>query len=340
MAGSLPELTIVLFNTDSSDKLGVGAAAIRHESMKVILDEVLAQNYPNLFVLAQDKINGPKHKILREKLGQVTGPKKSKEHAEVYYTPADGSYDVSYVGDAALDRALKVGYGVEIARLMACVLTPPEIARLTACVLTPPEIARLTACVLTPPEIARLTTCVLTPPEIARLTACVLTPRSGCGRKILLVSWHGPSNRTASDKVKKDCFKRLVRFSKRLRHVKSCELVIVGGDFNLDVDDARSEMNTLNDNNVIDGGEVHASYKTTKDREGKRTKTIDYVVYWSKDSLKIVENVVTCPDYKREEGSRPFNHPIVVYKFVILPLSDWQDDETDLGLARLFATEE
>ena len=61
-AASLAELNIVLFNVSSSD--ASVTAADRQQCMEVILDTVLAKNYPNLFVLCQDKINGQRISII------------------------------------------------------------------------------------------------------------------------------------------------------------------------------------------------------------------------------------------------------------------------------------
>ena len=98
--------------------------------MEVILKTVLDENYPNLFVLCQDKINGPKHKILCRKLGQDPKSFPYKPEAGVYHRPDSdaGSYHVSCVDVATLQRVddrmgLEPGNPFTTARLMACVLT-------------------------------------------------------------------------------------------------------------------------------------------------------------------------------------------------------------------------
>ena len=270
MAGPLPELTIVLFNTDSSDKLRKGAAKYRYDSMNIILDDVLIHKpYPNLFVLAQENIRGKlrtkvsKHRILYEKLGHVDQPFPVNKEAGVYYHHG-GSYIVSYSTVRDMESVLEaIGFQAD----------------------------------------SEFT--------IARLMACVLTPGSGSGRKILLVSWHGPS--TVSEQSKEACFDRLVRFSENLRRRETCDIVLVGGDFNLAKASARRLMDTLRTDRVVDGA-VLADYTTTEDRQ--HLDIIDYVVYWPEGSLQVTEPVsVIMPKFRRQKKNRPFDHPIVHYRF-------------------------
>lgn len=276
MAESFPELNIVLFNVDSSD--GKVTAPDRQHCMEEILDTVLAENYPNLFVFSQDKINGPKHKILCKKLGQDPKSFRCMSEAGVYHRPDSDvdSYDVSYVDVATLQQ-LDSRMGLE-----------PN-----------------------------------NPFTTARLVACVLTPRGGGrnGKKILLVSWHGP----LKSKEKGACFRRLVRFSERLRRREGCEhrspscqccdIAIIGGDFNMSDRDAQREMVTLKTSDRMDGT-VLGNYTTTDDRrKGRSQECIDYVVYWPKGSVQSTEISVLQREFRREKGNRPFDHPIVLYRF-------------------------
>ena len=277
-AASLAELNIVLFNVSSSD--ASVTAADRQQCMEVILDTVLAKNYPNLFVLCQDNINGPKHEILRRKLGQGPSFFRFRSEAGVYHrSDSDaGGYDVSYVDVATMQRVedsirLKTG----------------------------------------------------NPFKKSNLMACVLTPRLG-GKKVLLVSWHGPYKSTQ----KATCFRRLVRFSDQLKQKDClcCDIAIIGGDFNMPDKDARREMDSLRKSDRVDGA-VLGGYTTTEDRrEGRTQECIDFVVYWPKDALQSLEISVLRQDFRREEGDRPFDHPIVLYRL----------GEAFLDLARQFST--
>ena len=282
---SFPELNIVLFNVSSSDTSV--RAADRQKCMKVILDTVLDENYPNLFVLCQDNISCPKHDILCRKLGQ--GPSFFKPEAGVYHRPDSdaGSYHVSYVDVASLQR-VDDRMGLE----------PTN------------------------------------PFTTARLMACVLTPRLGGSdsKKVLMVSWHGPHKSTQ----KAACFRRLIRFSERLRRrdrcqhnpdtCQCCDIAIIGGDFNMPDKDACREMDSLRKSDRVDGA-VLGGYTTTEDRrQGGTQECIDFVVYWPKDALQSLEISVVQRDFRRQRGNRPFDHPIVLYRL----------GETFLDLARQF----
>ena len=287
-AGSFLELEIVLFNVDSSDDKV--KADDRQQCMEVILNTVLNENYPNLFVLCQDKINGPKHDILCQKLGQ--GPSPLKNEAGVYHRPVSdaGDYDMSYVDVATLQR-VDDRMGLEPGN----------------------------------------------PFTTARLMACVLTSRGNDSKKVLMVSWHGPHK----SKLKAACFRRLVRFSERLRQREGCQhntntchqccdIAIIGGDFNMPDKDARREMDSLRKSDRVDGA-VLGGYTTTRDRwKKKRTrKCIDFVVYWPKDAVPISSrSSVLLPHFRRRRGNRPFDHPIVLYRL----------GEAFLDLARQFST--
>ena len=275
-AASFPELNIALFNVDSSDEKV--KAVDRQQCMVVILDTVLAENYPNLFVLCQDKINGPKHNILCQQLGQGPSFSGKKLEAAVYNRPDSdaGDYDVSYVDVAILQR-IDDRFRYEPGN----------------------------------------------PFEKSCLMACVLTPRLGGsdGKKVLLVSWHGPHK----SKVKAACFRRLVRFSERLRRryrcqhnpdtCQCCDIAIIGGDFNMPDKDARREMDSLRTSDQVDGV-VLGGYTTTEDRrDGRAQECIDFVVYWPKDALQSLEISVVQRDFRREKGNRPFDHPIILYRF-------------------------
>lgn len=287
-AAPFAELNIVLFNVSSSDSSV--RAADRQNCMKDILDTVLAENYPNLFVLCQDNINRPKHEILCRKLGQ--SPSSLKHEAGVYHRPHSdaGGYDVSYVDVATMQR-IDDRMGLEPGN----------------------------------------------PFTTARLMACVLTPRLGGSdsKKVLMVSWHGPHK----SKVKAACFRRLVRFSERLRQREGCQhntntchqccdIAIIGGDFNMPDKDARREMDSLRKSDRVDGA-VLGGYTTTEDRrEGRTQECIDFVVYWPKDALQTHKISIVKPDFRREKGKRPFDHPIVLYRL----------GEAFLDLARQFST--
>ena len=269
-AASFPELNIVLFNVSSSD--ANVRAADRQQCMKVILDTVLKENYPNLFVLCQDNINGPKHEILYWKLGQDPSSFRLMSEAGVYHRPDSDAedYHVSDVDVATLQR-VDASMGFE----------PNN----------------------------RFTT--------ARLMACVLIPRLGESEsKVLLVSWHGPQTCTQIEKAA--CFGRLIRFSERLRQrdgcqhdpdtCQCCDIAIIGGDFNMSDTHARREMNSL----MVDGA-VLGDYTTTEDRQGQERR--DFVVYWPTNALQSLEISVLRRDFRREKGNRPFDHPIVLYRF-------------------------
>ena len=79
--------------------------------------------------------------------------------------------------------------------------------------------------------------------------------------------------------------------------------------------DARREMVTLKTSDRMDGT-VLGNYTTTDDRrEGRSQECIDYVVYWPKGSVQSTEISVLQREFKREKGKRPFDHPIVLYRF-------------------------
>ncbi|XP_076446648.1 uncharacterized protein LOC143284006 isoform X2 [Babylonia areolata] len=154
------------------------------------------------------------------------------------------------------------------------------------------------------------------PFEVARLMACVLTSGGAEEKKkrTLLISWHGPETKARKNvDLKLACFRRLVRFSERLRAKEACDIVIIGGDFNLPADKAREVMDTFRRTDKIIDGAVLAEYTRPADR--KTRPVIDYIVYWPQDQLHNLHTSVIRPDYRRENGSRPFDHPIIRYQF-------------------------
>ena len=149
---------------------------------------------------------------------------------------------------------------------------------------------------------------------LGRLMVWVLTPRNGSDEKILLVSWHGPNGRRgpSAQTRRTNFFRRLVSFSETLKVRLSCAIVILGGDFNLSESHARQEMDTFRQRGVVDG-DVLADYETTTDRQ--HLPLLDYIIYWPSHKLLNTVTQVICPNYMRTRGGRPFDHPIVLYRF-------------------------
>ena len=256
-SGSYPELNIVLFNVSSSDVQV--KAADRKGCMEDVLGHMVADFHGPLFVLCQDSINGPKHKILCSKLGQDPKSCRLRPEAGVYHRSV-GQYKMRYV-DVKVLQEIESKLGLEAGNVFTT----------------------------------------------ARLTACVLTPTKTEGKKLLLVSWHGPAKVKEADK--QASFRRLVHFLERLRVKEACEAVVVGGDFNMPDHVASRSLQQMK----LVNGAVLADYTTTSDRRG--LPNIDYIVYWPQDKLHPGQTSVLCKDYRREKGNRPFDHPLVAYRF-------------------------
>ena len=75
---------------------------------------------------------------------------------------------------------------------------------------------------------------------------------------------------------------------------------------------ARQEMATFRQRGVVDG-DVWSDYETTTDRQ--HLPLIDYIICWPSNALINPVTKVICPYYKRTPGARPFDHPIVLYRF-------------------------
>ena len=275
-AASFPELNIVLFNVSSSD--ANVRAADRQQCMEVILDTVLKENYPNLFVLCQDNINGPKHEILCWKLGQDPSSFRLMSEAGVYHRPDSDAedYHVSDVDVATLQR-VDASMGFEpnnrftTARLMACVLIP---------------------------RLGESESKVLLVSWHGPQT-CTQIEKAACFGRLIR-------------------FSERLRRRDRCQHnpdtCQCCDIAIIGGDFNMPDKDACREMDSLRKSDRVDGA-VLGGYTTTEDRrQGGTQECIDFVVYWPKDALQSLEISVVQRDFRRQRGNRPFDHPIVLYR--------------------------
>ena len=264
-----PDLSIVLFNVHSSDKVTTDD---RLQCLKHVLTEITEKCQGPLFVLCQDKIDNDKHLTLKRKLGNGY---KLNEEAGIYYRSEDCPYDVS---DVNVEREA----GVAAFKF---------------------------------------------PGENVRLVACVLKHRQ-TSKTILLVSWHGPS-KVSDDRYKMAVFQTLVCLLDTMRLRGKYHAVVVGGDFNMSHDLARRCLCQLGH---LEGA-VLSDYVTTSDRQD--LPILDYIVYWPRDTLQVLETLVICRDFRREKwtysmemkmrkrtgqawteiAGRPFDHPIVTYRF-------------------------
>jgi hypothetical protein len=224
-------LSIVLFNTDGDD--GVDALD-RQDCMGYVLNEIRREDeecQQDLFVLCQDKINGKKHDILCEKMGMSNSVQKRGTRKAKPNVDAE-IYHRERENGTAHYTVERVDVG-ELQRVQDSLKYEADS--------------------------------VFTH---SRLTACILTSRSyASGDKILLVSWHGPHNKARLD-VKMACFCELVRFVEKLRVECACSAAVVGGDFNMNAEDARRCR-------VNPQATVLDNYDPTADRENNPLGKID-----------------------------------------------------------------
>lgn len=280
------------YDSEEDDQEREGGNPTRLEVIKNILMNALRDDPLNLFVLCQDNINNDKHKILRMQMGQ--GLDVSSSETAVYYKSTE-NLEVHFVDAECLKKAEREMEFTDVDPFLQLGVR-------------------------------------------SRLTACVITPQGNAASKVLLVSWHGPhktkikpnsgataqeeastgavQEQTSSLKVKRKCFYQLVLFLEKLKAVQSCQIVLVGGDFNWPAEEAVTEVTKLEQDGV-NGAVKAAKTKTNRNvtQNRKKRRNIDYVVYWPKDRFEqIIDKVVfDC----RDENSDMFDHPIVRYQVKI-----------------------
>jgi hypothetical protein len=291
--------------------------------MKHVLDQALQQGGPDLFLLCQDKINGVKHDILREKLGmdQSHTTAKPNSEAEIFYRQYAPTSATS--SSVLQKRPAPVQYMSQ--RTLTTVTTggqksyAPLPSAKAASIASNPGTASYYVTYLDAGTLQRVEDGLRIEPgnefTTARLKACVLNshgPQASSGSAaILLVSWHGPYK--VKDDRKVACFTELVRFVEKLRKKEGCSVAIVGGDFNMDSEHARQRFCQPFKSVGSVSGKVLDTYQPTSDRKEKGM--LDYIVYWPENQLESIQTSVLCPRYRREPRNRPFDHNIVLFKF-------------------------
>ncbi|KAL8589024.1 hypothetical protein ACOMHN_048005 [Nucella lapillus] len=261
------DLTVVLFNCDSAKKkVGTGKVMnepTRRKCVTQVLDKVRKEKDPSLFVLVQDNITGPLHKVLLKESGSPTDGNEAPYHNKevgIYNFSQFETYNVERIDRAELTRTfdqmkLQVTYF-----------------------------------------------------STSRTMSCVITQRNTAAR-VLLVSWHGPHN-NITDQAKAECFHTLIDFVINLQRRNNCSAVMVGGDFNISEIVAHDSLSDRKDQLQA---EVISDYKQPAHRKG--FNKIDFVVYWPAQCYQVVEASVIEPEWSAEDGSHPFGHPIVMFRF-------------------------
>ncbi|KAK7480520.1 hypothetical protein BaRGS_00028254 [Batillaria attramentaria] len=145
-----------------------------------------------------------------------------------------------------------------------------------------------------------------------RLSACVLTCHKHSGKKILIVSWHGPKtdprrNRPhdRSEEFRRFSYRDLVQLTNQIKQKRGCDVAMAGGDFNLIPTTAKDIMRQ-------DFYQLHAEIADDYKRPD-RPRKIDFLVYWPKWALKVTETEVVMDDLRWCNDQEIFNHPIIMY---------------------------
>lgn len=145
--------------------------------------------------------------------------------------------------------------------------------------------------------------------------------------KCLLASWHGMT-RGLTDEEKKERLKHILENLNRAKKKNKCEVCIMGGDFNLEIEKAEEVVKCAT------GGNVH-EYPLPEYRNEKSKGIIDFLVSWPQG--KVSKQEIPKPiDVVPQESDRLFpGHKLIWYKLEIAPTSNPSYDKSQKEIDEL-----
>ena len=323
------DLSILLFNV-SGTNTAKGMSEAQKEGIKRVLNrKELALDKFSTFIFCSDGITHPKKQVFNEKL-QTSSPTRNKNAAIFYNKTAQTKFSPEYVHDVPmlplhLEHWKQKQEAREHIKAVKNYVTEWTGKKQTVGAQDKLEDAQQ----LCQEAMSLLDISPLRDPSYkstqgfrdaclgrvaVTLTQCLHSDTQR-GLRILLASWHGPHTGIARDK-RQEYFQRIIRFIEELRKHYQTHFVVLGGDFNLNSDQAmvsivklKSQQPNLPDIKLF-------SYSSEK---------LMYTVVWPVGYLELrpgfPQIIPLVPPTVQIKDLRwpltPFDHTVFLYRFAV-----------------------